>query len=707
MSSTNPSAVSDDRQERLTYEPLQGARDIRLVRILPRANVPHGFDLELSTTSLDDPIPYVALSYTWEAAELDPETGASAPPLEFEVGCHDGYITVTENLFDFFQRARQTVDASKIYYWIDQISINQADPVERSRQVAMMGSIYKASGSVHIWLGKNNPSPQFLWVYKSFIPLILRLDSELREQGISLDSNSWDCSTSELIEGLGAEVCQKWRESREAFFWFFYTRRWFLRAWILQEVTLKDPSLVHASCGEEEFEWEVFDTFTRFVERSSWHHSLPFLYVTWAEKFLGPMVPLSNLLKSRRYIDMQVRGGTELENWKANFVWDIGPQDERQIWYSIFLHFLRTTRFMSATNPRDHIYSLLGMMAEFLPLGMECPVSPDYEAPVVSVFKDVATQIFINTPSLYLLSTVSYGLCNGEMSNPGERVGWPSWVPDFSNETGFAPSLSTTVYMVSNGEKRYNASKIDVTEYQPPTVRDDILTVYGAQIGTIGKRNDRRRVVSGSENLPFLCFILDLCTRGETKYPNSNQTWIEAVWGTIMVDCIPASWDTPPPVLFRSWLLQHLVRAIKFKGRYDGGPPYLESAMIAAGLLERISKDPYLSSVLPTWEEVTHKAAGHVDQDHVEKHPFELLACESILTSRWYLTTSGYLGSGPVSLIEGDEVWLLKGGKMPLILRKATDKQYLLVGESYLHGAMYGELMTEDLISRMGPVEIM
>ncbi|KAI1760175.1 heterokaryon incompatibility protein-domain-containing protein [Hypoxylon sp. FL1150] len=705
MSSPTVTPPDEERNE-YPHKPLQGAGEIRLVRILSKADDPNGFELGLSTTSLDDPIPYVALSYTWEAAELNPKTGDHAPTLEFQVKCDGGNVKVTDNLLDFLQRAQQIANISDTYYWIDQISINQEDSVERSQQVAMMGSIYKAAGKVHIWLGKNNPPLEFLWVYKSFIPLILRLEGELRDRGIALGSGSWDCSIPELVQGLGASTCKRWRENQEAFFWFFYTRRWFLRAWILQEVTLQDPSRVQVTCGKEEFSWEVFDSFTRFVERSSWHHSLPFLYVTWAEKFVGPMVPLLNLLKGRRYIDMQARGGSELESWKANFIWDIGPQNEHQMWYSIYLHFLRTTRFMSAKDPRDHIYSLLGLMAEFLPPGVKCPFTPDYKAPAARVFKDVATRIFQNTPSLYLLSTVSYGLCDGEIAVPGGRADWPSWVPDFSNETGFAPSLSTTVYMVSSGKQRYNASKIDAIEYQLPTVQDDVLTVQGVQVGTVGKCNDRRRVVSGSENLPFLCFILELCTRREAQYQNSSQTWIEAVWRTMMVDCIPANWDAQPPELFKSWLFEHIVRAIKFKGRDHGVQSYLESKATMVGLLQRISGDPYLSAALPTWEEVNLKTSEYVDQDQVEKHPFELLACESFSTGRWYLTTDGYLGSGPVSLTEGDEAWLLKGAKMPFILRKATDNQYRLVGESYLHGVMYGELMTDELVSQMGPVEI-
>ncbi|KAI4861031.1 heterokaryon incompatibility protein-domain-containing protein [Hypoxylon rubiginosum] len=694
------------RPERFLHEPLQRARDIRLVRILPRIDDDYDFELELSTTSLDDPIPYVALSYTWDAAELDPKTGHFEPTSDFEVECHGGRLSVTENLFDFLQRARQTENAEEVYYWIDQICINQVDLAERSGQVTMMGSIYKAAANVHVWLGKNNPSPEFLWVFRSFIPLILRLDCELRDRGIFLGSNSWNCYNPELQKGLGADVCEKWRNSHQTFCTFFYTRRWFLRAWILQEVTLQDPSRVRVFCGEEEFRWEVFDSFTRFVERSSWHHSLPYLYFAWGEKYGAPMVPLMNLLKCRHYVDLQTRGGRELEDWKANFVWDIGPQDEHQLWYSILLHFLRTTRFMSTKDPRDHVYSLLGMMAEFLPLGMKCPFTPDYEAAAVDVFSDVATHIFKNTPSLYLLSTVSYGILSSDNVHQGGTAAWPSWVPDFSNENTFAQSLSTTVYLVSNGKQSYDSSKIDTMEYRPPIIHGGVLTVYGAQVGTVGKCNDRRRVVSGSENLPFLSFILDLCVRGETEYPSSCQTWIEAVWRTLMVDCIPADLDSPPPVLFRSWLLEHIVCAIKFKGLGHDVQSYRENESSMIGLLRRISNDPYLSVALPTWEEVRHKTPGYVDRDKIEEHPFELLPCESTLSRRLYLTTNGYLGFGPISLAEGDSIWLLKGGKMPFILRKATANQYRLIGETYLHGAMHGELMTDELISQIGPVEI-
>ncbi|PVH96056.1 hypothetical protein DM02DRAFT_688646 [Periconia macrospinosa] len=632
----------DGQQNTTPHQPLKRARDIRLVRIGPKTDSLYGFTLELSTTSLENPIPYVALSYTWEAAELDQATGNVAPALEYSIPYLGGSIKVTENLLDFMQLAAKNGNAPQTYYWIDQISINQADLTERFHQVAMMGSIYKKAHGIRIWLGKNDPSAQFLWVYQSFIPSLLRVESKLRERGISLGSNSWDCSTPELIEDLGAEVCKQWRESREAFFWFFYTRRWFLRAWIMQEVSLQDVNLIHVSCGKKVLEWEVFNAFTQLLERSCWHHSLPLLYVPWAKKLLGPMVPLLNLLKGRHYVAMKTRGGRELESWLSNFVWDIGPQNEHQIWYSIFLHFLRTTRFMSAKNPVDHIYSLLGIMAEFLPPGMECPISPRYDTSTMSVFKDFATQIFENTPSLYLLSMIFYKVRGGEASNPGDRADWPSWVPDFSDETSFAQSLSTTVYLVSGRTQRYNASRLDAMQYQHPTVRDTVLTVHGAQVGIIEKRNHIAYQLAAKPNHPFF------------SGPGYSNTFLEK----------------------------------------------------AINLLQQISDDPYLSSMLPTLDEVVIQVYGHVEQDTVENHPFELLACESFANRRWYLTTGGYLGAGPVSLIDGDEVWLLKGAKMPIILRRVNEKQHLLVGESYLHGAMYGEFMTDEVIGQMSPVEI-
>lgn len=63
------------------------------------------------------------------------------------------------------------------------------------------------------------------------------------------------------------------------------------------------------------------------------------------------------------------------------------------------------------------------------------------------------------------------------------------------------------------------------------------------------------------------------------------------------------------------------------------------------------------------------------------------------------VTDNGYMGIGPVGVRPGDEVWSLIGGHVPFVLcpsnhdnDTARGKYYKLVGESYVHGRMDGEL---------------
>ncbi|KAG7424625.1 hypothetical protein Forpi1262_v013702 [Fusarium oxysporum f. sp. raphani] len=58
----------------------------------------------------------------------------------------------------------------------------------------------------------------------------------------------------------------------------------------------------------------------------------------------------------------------------------------------------------------------------------------------------------------------------------------------------------------------------------------------------------------------------------------------------------------------------------------------------------------------------------------------------------------GYLGMGYVSSEVGDELWVVSGCPIPMILRKTGLKknEYSLIGETYVHGAMQGEAVTED-----------
>ena len=63
---------------------------------------------------------------------------------------------------------------------------------------------------------------------------------------------------------------------------------------------------------------------------------------------------------------------------------------------------------------------------------------------------------------------------------------------------------------------------------------------------------------------------------------------------------------------------------------------------------------------------------------------------------RPFITENGYVGLGPEHLEKDDVVVVFLGARFPYILRKSLLVGWTLVGEAYVHGIMYGEIMEEE-----------
>ncbi len=62
----------------------------------------------------------------------------------------------------------------------------------------------------------------------------------------------------------------------------------------------------------------------------------------------------------------------------------------------------------------------------------------------------------------------------------------------------------------------------------------------------------------------------------------------------------------------------------------------------------------------------------------------------------FFVTKTGYYGLGPWIMKAGDECHVLNEARVPFVLRKAADvPAYKVIGESYVHGIMHGELIRE------------
>ena len=58
-----------------------------------------------------------------------------------------------------------------------------------------------------------------------------------------------------------------------------------------------------------------------------------------------------------------------------------------------------------------------------------------------------------------------------------------------------------------------------------------------------------------------------------------------------------------------------------------------------------------------------------------------------------FITDSGHLGLCPDSSQPGDIVAFIRNCRIPMVLRKASSGNYTLIGETYIHGFMQGEIL--------------
>jgi len=72
------------------------------------------------------------------------------------------------------------------------------------------------------------------------------------------------------------------------------------------------------------------------------------------------------------------------------------------------------------------------------------------------------------------------------------------------------------------------------------------------------------------------------------------------------------------------------------------------------------------------------------------------------LGRRLFRTNGNRLGIGSHAIREGDEVWVLAGAAVPMVLRRNSKRdERNLVGEAYIHGIMYGEAVKNGIVSKI------
>ncbi|KAK8135690.1 heterokaryon incompatibility protein [Apiospora sp. TS-2023a] len=357
--------------------------EIRIVNLLPGE---YGDPIEcvLEHIDMDTTKSYEALSYCWGEASI-------TKPILLDSKSY----AVTTNLFDGLQRLRKTHSPRRL--WIDSLCINQSDLAERSRQVQKMKEIYERALNVVVWLGECRPwsTEAVREVFDFVVELAFACRNDIRDKMIARYGYS-----------------KLWQQQRK---WIEFIRQhqWFERMWVLQEVAVR-PSMVKyrpdleplLMCGELKMSFYWLKSSTSFWER------LPETHKSLA---IGLYPPLD-----RHLLIHQIHQGHR-EDHRAQ---QLGINLEYQLlWYLR----LAVTQFR-ATDPRDRIYALLGLLC-----GGTLPqhLHPDYQKPMNQVLAEFARFILDGTKALEIIQ-----FRGGKTSN------LPSWIPDWTHRPTMVPGNS-------------------------------------------------------------------------------------------------------------------------------------------------------------------------------------------------------------------------------------------------------------------------
>ncbi|KAF9770438.1 hypothetical protein IL306_012031 [Fusarium sp. DS 682] len=643
-------------------------------------------------------IAYNALSYTWGS----PLDGPSEPDAANTSILLNGQLfEVQPNLYEALLELQ--VSCSETPIWIDALCINQSNSNERSPQVSVMNQIYGKSNRVIVWLGKAFPE------LETGLRAAERIGTESVPETLRMiGTQTWDFSSdlSTMPDRYGMDPI----DQEEAIGLFkLYMSNWLARIWIIQEVSLTSDVVILCN--------------GRFTPFDCVGYTAAFLH------YSGFFQPVFDLVPRDRP-GIYLRGGINIFQAERIQLLREWCKGDKSVWARVLamidfeaglgrghakssamflLRLLFSTFGFKATDPRDSIYGLGGILKHMVTEeGLELPVEfePNYEIDVKDLLRNVACNIIKTTDSLVYLSLVKDPIMR-------ETPGLPSWVPDFP------PVLFSSLH----GPQFRSIGTVNSSKHIPHTpnqypfiITGKTLNMYGFRLGTI-KKIAEQYLDSMQGRLNRLADIL--LTMDEI-YPYTKQPSDEVLWRTLI-------WDTDftnrPSKLIR---LEDLQRAVLYEFVRAFRIGYVEAESTSTGealILDSISGMTYLddiavkypSSIFPSTKLIKASCVslglippGDEDYDEGElqklreppsKHsrPPKNLMASTWINHRPILTDTGYLGMGFESSQIGDELWIVSGCPTPLVIRKTGDEEYVLIGEAYVHGAMQGEAVTDDV----------
>ncbi|VUC25581.1 unnamed protein product [Clonostachys rosea] len=613
------------------YQPLNVSRqEIRLIEILSAEDP---IVCKISVVSLLEKPRYSALSYVWGDAAIKETIIVNGITIPITVN-------LKAALRDFgkhWKTFNPHNDLSSMRIWADALCINQNDTDEISSQVQLMESVYACPDLVMAWLGSEDQKTS----------LALRMLCQFAEE---FHAAKYDPKTlSDLhwlknhpylwnIEESRLEGDQSGNPVWDSIF-FLNSLPYWRRVWTLQEQVLA-PALVFSCPSTAVSGAKIFSAL--FVLGSLraeliGNKRIPDFLPTRLWKSIGlpnhvGQDQVQNLIRVAMLYLTVYRAQTLPETAKDYHNIEI----ER-------LEFLTKFPF-EATEPKDHVYGILGLLSP--QIRSKLKVDYSNRMTVNSLYLDFTSLLLEESKRLNgVVLRFLY------LAGIGNNFGLPSWVPNYpaASKRAWHGSWDTFVRVVPEDEARKSCS---------PCIRGLILSLSGALCLVVSRLGPKFSSFFAIENKSLIAELL------KDSEPTFNGIW------SFFRHALGIMNETYADDLWHFVLLLEFVQIIEqFLG--DSCPSYLRGITYenTRGLEEIFEPNfEYGPSKYVACTQRSEKARVRVSS---------ALAMDRRMIV--FQTDRKFLGVGPVGVREGDCVFVLEGFPSFAVLRKAGSR-YRFVG---------------------------
>ncbi|UPK95878.1 hypothetical protein LCI18_006813 [Fusarium solani-melongenae] len=632
---------------------------------------------------------FIALSYEW-----GPPT-----PRRF-ITVNGAQFGVTPNLYDALIQLRRTQRIRQGFrLWIDAICINQDNLVERGQQVAHMRDIYRSAWQVVIWIGPEADDSSLALSALHWLADQSRRPTPLEgvyRQGMAIDARPFFV----VIPGYESPLR---RAVYKALFCFF-TRTYWRRMWIIQEVANGRPG-APVLCGNRCIAWDdiyraavVINNDQARLGRDILDSSRPPLAALNTYEFARDRLAEDTHLSSERLWGMQVAlGGIQL-NQKLSSLGD---------WQALTL-VLNLCRDSNVTEEKDRVYGILGINA----VAERVAVVPDYTLSLSALYLSFTSK-FLEAGDLNILRLIS------RPAGPIPIRRRLETLPSALQHRTIAPAIFRSLDLVKGSKPDQALVGTPCTHdlpswtvcwtcAPPPTIHlggsyqtdcglgpaspiypslDSSITVKGIILDTITCLG-----ASHSDEVDE-AYPSNIAPSDHSIYGDFKATQ-EALWRTIVADTKSQGGCRAPEAY--SWLLDRNLWSADMDGVYTHGFGFRrfmtrnKRLSLCGYNLEQLIFGPKQRFTM------MKRARGALGYQvcfatEIQRESFSW-AINVMAWRRLFGTRDGRMGLGASAAKVGDSIAILQGCNTPMILRRLREG-WVIVGECYVHGIMYGEVI--------------